>query len=328
MQYSDRIMARRKRLHSQNAIYHVMLRGNDCQLIFFSPADRVRLCLLLQEGVERFGHQIHAFCFMSNHIHLAIQVSKVNISQIIQHLAFRYTQYINRSHDRVGHLFQGRFKSILVQGDLYMRELVRYIHLNPVRSGMVLRPDEYVWSSHNAYMQKADFTWVDRSRVLPSFGDNLTIAVQNYNKYVLHGIGKEPEFDFKSGDTDGILGTKEFIEDLSRQSRPNTNQKISLAELITGICDRYRVSEEELCMPGKNSLHSHARAVLAILARETEGISLEELARFLKRDASGIGKLAVRLERKSVQSQSIALEIQELRNLLFSPSVRLCGSAV
>ena len=109
-------MARRRRFHLPNATYHVMLRGNDGQPIFFSEADRFRMCLLLQEGVERFGHSVHAFCFMSNHIHLAIQVADTSISQIMQHLAFRYTQHINRHQKRIGHLFQGRFKSILVQG--------------------------------------------------------------------------------------------------------------------------------------------------------------------------------------------------------------------
>jgi REP-associated tyrosine transposase len=310
-------MARRRRFHSQKATYHVMLRGNDGQQIFFCEADRVRLCLLMQEGVERFGHQIHAFCFMSNHIHLAIEVSEASISRIIQHLAFRYTRYINRSQKRIGHLFQGRFKSILVQGDLYMKELVRYIHLNPVRSGMVALPDKYVWSSHNAYMQEAAFTWLEQSRVLHCFGDTLGKAVQKYGEYVLKGIGKEPEFDFKSGDTEGILGTKEFAEDIIRQNSQTTKPNITLAELILEVCKRYRLSEQELCMPGKHPINSRARAVLALLARETKGISIEELARFLKREASGVSKLAIRLEKKSAETDPVAREIQELRNVLF-----------
>ena len=124
-------MARRPRFHLPFGIYHVMLRGNDGLPIFFSDADRCRMSLLLQEGVEQFSHYIHAFCFMSNHIHLAIQVRETSISRIMQNLAFRYARYINKKYDRVGHLFQGRFKSIIVDGNRYLKELVRYIHLNP-----------------------------------------------------------------------------------------------------------------------------------------------------------------------------------------------------
>ena len=122
-----------------------MLRGNDGQPIFFDDEDRCRMCLLIQEGIERFGHSIHAFCFMTNHLHLAIQVVEVSISRIIQNLAFRYTRYINRKQKRIGHLFQGRFKSIVVDGKRYLKELVRYIHLNPVRAGIVYQPEKYVW---------------------------------------------------------------------------------------------------------------------------------------------------------------------------------------
>lgn len=107
-------MARRPRFHTPTATYHIMLRGNDGQAIFFSEGDKVRMCLLMQQGVERFGHSIEAFCFMSNHIHLAVRVAEISISRIVHHLAFRYTRYINRLYERVGHLFQGRFKSVLV----------------------------------------------------------------------------------------------------------------------------------------------------------------------------------------------------------------------
>jgi REP element-mobilizing transposase RayT len=133
---------------SPHASYHVMLRGNDGQPIFFSEEDKYRMCLLLQQGIERFDHRIEAFCFMSNHIHLAIRIGNISISQIIHHLAFRYTGYVNRLYKRIGHLFQGRFKSILIEDETYLKELIRYIHLNPVRAGLTTEPLKYPWSSH------------------------------------------------------------------------------------------------------------------------------------------------------------------------------------
>jgi len=105
-------MARKPRIHLPGGFYHVMLRGNAGQDIFLTDEDRYHLYLLMQEGVERFGHRIHAFCCMSNHIHLAIQVADIPLSRIIQNLSFRHTQWMNKRRRRIGHLFQGRYAAI------------------------------------------------------------------------------------------------------------------------------------------------------------------------------------------------------------------------
>jgi putative transposase len=136
-------MARRPRFHTPSSTYHIMLRGNNGQDIFFSKSDRIRMCLLLQQCSERFDHQIEAFCLMTNHIHLAVRVSNTSISKFGHYLAFRYARYINKKYNRIGHLFQGRFKSVLVDDATYIKELVRYIHLNPVRAHLVSYPEQY-----------------------------------------------------------------------------------------------------------------------------------------------------------------------------------------
>src|SRR3990167_4228280 len=140
-------MSRRIRHSVPGGIYHVMMRGNNKQTIFASNSEYVQFCLLMQEGIERYGHHVLAFCFMPNHIHLAIQIGDVSLSKVCQNLAFRYTQFYNRQHVSIGHLFQGRFKSILVNGEIYLKKLIRYIHLNPVRAKLVTDPSEYFWSS-------------------------------------------------------------------------------------------------------------------------------------------------------------------------------------
>ena len=162
-------MARRIRFQTPASTYHVMLRGNDGQPIFFSEGDKVKLCLFIQQGVERFDHTIEAFCFMSNHIHLALRVFDTSISRIVHHLAFRFAQFVNRKYKRIGHLFQGRFKSILVDDATYLKELIRYIHLNPVRAGMVTDPRDYLWSSHNAYIGLGEFVWLSKERACKGF---------------------------------------------------------------------------------------------------------------------------------------------------------------
>ena len=143
-------MARQPRIHFTGAVYHVMLRGNARAEIFFEKDDRHRFYLLLQEGVERFGCRIHAFCLMTNHVHLAVQVGATPLSRSMQNLTFRYRQWINHRDRRVGHLFQGRYKAILINRDDYLLELVRYIHLNPVQARLVRAPAAYRWSGHRA----------------------------------------------------------------------------------------------------------------------------------------------------------------------------------
>ena len=111
-------------------------------------------------GIERYGHRIHAFCLMGNHIHLLVQVGHTPLSKIVHNLAFRYSQYINRRHDKIGHLFQGRFKSILIDENSYFLRLIRYIHMNPVRAKLLRDPEENQWSGHSAYVGSADIAWL------------------------------------------------------------------------------------------------------------------------------------------------------------------------
>jgi putative transposase len=136
-------MARKPRIHFPGAVYHVILRGNAGQAVFFDDADRYRFFLYLQYSVERFGCRIHSYCLMTNHIHLVLQTDEIPLSRIMQNISLRYTKWINYTQKRMGHLFQGRYKALLLDADRYLMELVRYIHLNPVRAGMVVVPDEY-----------------------------------------------------------------------------------------------------------------------------------------------------------------------------------------
>lgn len=310
------IMARRLRLHIPNSTYHVMLRGNDGQPIFFSELDRSRLCFLMQQGVERFGHQIEAFCFMSNHIHMALRVSEISISRIMQHLAFCYARYINWKYKRVGHLFQGRFKSVLIDDEEYLIELIRYIHLNPVRAGIVSNPLEYVWSSHRAYLDQEDIFWLSKDRVLKKFHMNKKDAISNYEKYVFNGIGLETQNDFKWGCASGVLGETEYIEKVLEKIQPKPLKKFELQEIVTKVCEFNHITLEELKMPGKHQKSSQARALLAFLVRQIDNLSFETLGEFLGRDPSGLTKLANRLEIKMVNNKAIAENVLQLRQTL------------
>ena len=283
---------------------------------FFAEGDRSRLCLLLQQGVERYGHRIEAFCFMSNHIHLAVRVADISISRIMQHLACRYAQYINRRYKRIGHLFQGRFKSVLVDDEDYLKELIRYIHLNPVRAKLVSDPLQYPWSSHRAYMEMDEFSWLDKDRVLRKFYPDRENALMIYEKYLLKGIGVETEFDFKSGLTAGMIGSREFVDEVMATSRPAKQRKIELADLVKKICETHHLTQQQLCMPGKQAQYSQARALLALFVREIDHLSLESLGKFLERDPSGLTALANRLGVKIDKHPLVAKNVEEIRRWL------------
>ena len=120
-------MARKPRIHYPGAVYHVILRGNAGQPIFFDDRDRYRLYLIVQFVVEKFGCRVHGFCFMTNHAHFVLQTGDISLSRIMQNLSLRYTKWINYTQSRTGHVFQGRYKALLLDADIYLMELVRYV---------------------------------------------------------------------------------------------------------------------------------------------------------------------------------------------------------
>ncbi len=152
---------------------------------------------------------------MTNHIHLIIQVKEVPLSRIIQNLSFRYTRYINSSRKQTGHLFQGRYKALLLDADNYLLQLVRYIHNNPVRARMVTHPDKYEWSSHSDYLGKAKYPWLSTDFVLRQFAATETRARKLYNHFQLQGINEQHKPEFQDGTAQvRILGDDYFVDEV------------------------------------------------------------------------------------------------------------------
>jgi len=149
-------MSRPLRIELAGGLYHVTSRGDRREDIYLSDDDRLAWLDILGAVCERFQWSCHAWCQMDNHYHAIIETPEGNLSQGMRQLNGVYTQYVNRTHDRVGHVFQGRFKAILVERDAYLLELARYVVLNPVRARMVKRPEQWVWSSYRAVIGQAD----------------------------------------------------------------------------------------------------------------------------------------------------------------------------
>jgi REP element-mobilizing transposase RayT len=175
-------MARQLRIEFEDAFYHITSRGNLRDDIFFEDKDRERFLEILSRTKERYGYLLHAYTLMGNHYHLLMETPKANISQIMQNINTSYTVFINRKHRRSGHLFQGRFKGIIVDKDEYLVTLSRYIHLNPVRAGVVERPEDYRWTSYGAFIEKkAMNTLVDTTDTLSRFSKEKGKAIKEYS---------------------------------------------------------------------------------------------------------------------------------------------------
>ena len=240
-------MARKTRIHVPGGVYHVMMRGNGGEDIFFDDDDRYHFYLLVQQGVERYGHRIHGFCCMTNHVHLAIQVADISLSKIIQNLSFRYTRWINQRRKRIGHLFQGRYKAILVDADSYLLELVRYIHLNPCRAGMVKDPKDYPWSGHRAYLGEEQLPWLTTDWILSQFSQQKAAAKRRYAKFIQEGLGEGYRIEFHSGGEEDtrVLGEDRFINRVFKRDKPRLKPP-SVKKIIQVVCQHYSVKEKEL----------------------------------------------------------------------------------
>jgi len=206
-------MTRPLRIEFAGALYHVTSRGNAQENIYRNDEDRVIYLEVLREACDRFNWVIHAYCLMSNHYHLLVETPDGNLSKGMRHLNGVYTQRFNRRHSRVGHVFQGRYKAILVQKESYLLELARYIVLNPVRAEMVRSAKDWPWSS---YRQTAGLTEVERwltvDWILSAFSSSKRDAVALYRTFVTEGRGEpKPWAELKN---QIYLGEESFVDDV------------------------------------------------------------------------------------------------------------------
>jgi len=184
-------MARSLRIEYPGAIYHIMSRGNGQQDIYLEDSDRVVFLKTLAATIERFGWQCHAYCLMSNHYHLVIETPEPNLARGMRQLNGIYTQCFNRRHQCVGHLFQGRYKSILVERDAYLLTLSRYVVLNPVRAEMVKNVAQWNWSSYLATAGMVECpAWLNTDWLLSQFDALRSIGRDQYVHFVNDGINQ------------------------------------------------------------------------------------------------------------------------------------------
>ncbi len=232
-------MARPLRVEYPGAFYHVVNRGNAGEKLFKNKRDREKFLHYVGQCAERFTLRLHTYCLMTNHYHLLVETFEANLSKAIQWLNVSYAVYFNRKRRRNGHLFQGRFKSILLDADEYLKHVSRYIHLNPVRANMVEAPAEYAWSSYRAFVGKAKTPeWLETGWLLRQFGAKKRTAIRNYSHFVemvdVDAL-ESPDKDLVGG---FILGGPEFVswvKEAFLSSRADNKEMPQLRQLKPAI---------------------------------------------------------------------------------------------
>jgi REP element-mobilizing transposase RayT len=209
-------MTRPLRLEFAGALYHVTSRGDRRALIYLDDTDRAFWMEALAETCTRFHFVVHSFCQMGNHFHLLLETKEANLSQGMRQLNGMYSQYFNRRHDMVGHVFQGRYKAILVQKESYLLELARYIVLNPVRANIVARPEDWPWSSYRLMTGTAQPpSWLNTQWILEKLNAAQTDAIATYREFVQAGIGRPSPLVHAHGQL--LLGDSAFITRFQEQ---------------------------------------------------------------------------------------------------------------
>jgi putative transposase len=206
-------MARPLRIEYPGALYHLTSRGDRQEAIFEDDQDRTAFLNVLSEVVFRFRWRCHAYCLMGNHYHLMIETPEATLIKGMRHLNGVFTQWSNRRHKRSGHLFQGRYKAILIDRDSYFLELARYIVLNPVRAAMVKHPSLWAWSSYRATIGTCPApAWLTSDGLLAEFGRGRAGARRKYIQFIEEGMGAESIWKDLKGQI--YLGDDNFVEQM------------------------------------------------------------------------------------------------------------------
>lgn len=284
-------MPRPPRIHVPGGFYHVTLRGNHRQDIFRAPADRRHWEDVLGESLERVGALLHAYCWMTNHAHLVVQVGDMPLGALVRRLASRYARWFQHDVPTTGHLFERRYGAQLIGTDSYLLAVARYVHYNPVRAQLAAAPDEYPWSSHRAYLGRGEAPWLTTSRLLELLHDQPILARRAYAAFMAEQPVMLPPA-VVADMTPPATGTM-------APSVAGADVRVSLEQLATEVATRHGISVGALRAGGRGHGHARLRALLAWEATRRGIATLTATAAFLGCSISALSQTLDRLRRRS-----------------------------
>lgn len=314
-------MARPLRLTFAGGLYHVTARGNERKAIVRDDTDRARFLDTLAAMVERYRVRCHAWVLMDNHYHLLLETPSPNLSQALRHLNGVYTQAFNRRHRRVGHLFQGRFKAIVVEKDAYLLELCRYVVLNPVRAGVVTTARAYPWSSYRATAGLTEApAWLTVDWLIEQFGRRKRVAQEKYRAFVAEGI-RQPARPWEQVVGQVYLGGEAFIRRVQRHGAwqagdaeiPQRQRQpcwLTAEAVLQRVAQAYRVQVVDLVRPTRRP--SEARQVAVYGLRRWAGEALPAIARRMGVTYSAVSRRVSAVERRGAGDRRWRAHLAEL----------------
>ena len=284
-------MPRQRRVHVPGRLYHAVLRGNHRQAIFGSSDDYLCFEEFLERAVERYGASLFAYCWMTNHVHLAIRVAEAPLGAVVGIVASRYARAKQRTIPTTGHLFERRYRARLIDADRYLLALVRYIHVNPVRARIVGDPRDYRWSSHRAYLGESCPTWLHIGVVLDRLGSLDEAARGAYRRFMSEAPASTERQDLSPTARPGR--TQCPGHDVPPASCPPSRMSVtrSLEVIAAGVADEYRLPLEELRSQRRRRDLVQVRGELARRALLEGVANLSQVARYLNRTPSTLSDL-------------------------------------
>jgi len=306
-------MARPLRIEYPGAFYHVTSRGNEKGKIFTTDRNREKFLHYIETAHKRFKVVVHAYCLMPNHYHLLIETPLANLCRCMQWINSSYTTYYNIIQQRTGHLFQGRYKAILIDKDSYMAELSRYVHLNPVRAKIVKLPEDYQWSSYRYFIypqQPPDFLHVRFTL------DFFNKSKKAYRKFVEEGISGKVENPLKAMKANLILGDDEFVEDIQERYLKDTEKSRDLPSLRE--INKHTITPERIVkiIRKKKNINEDERDRLSIyFLRKYTGETLKEILMRVvnkKLSISAVSKIAIRMDKNRKKDTRLDKKIKKI----------------
>lgn len=293
-------MPRPPRLQYEGAVYHVISRGNRRERIVWNERDYGKLETMMIEAMNWSGVMLGSWSLMPNHVHALVETPEANLAEFMQRWLTRYAQYFNWAHRLVGHVFQGRYKSLLCERDSYLKELIRYIHLNPYRGkeGALAKLGCWKWSSHRFYIGQQAYPGGTRQAIesmLGLFGDDLPTARQSYAQFLADGLKDGNWEDFYQPKA-GCLGNEGFVKQAEERTQRRIAENeprapVSLTDLLEMARRRFGMTSDDLRSPSQKRSLTNVRQALAVVGQHYAKISLTSLAAVMGRDPSAVSQM-------------------------------------